>query len=56
MKTVTVKHPSGDWEIKVNVLTPKEREAALKKHGIDPKESEKELNKALKDKTPLRLM
>ena len=39
MKTVTVKHPSGDWEIKVNVLTPKEREAALKKHGIDPKKS-----------------
>jgi len=37
MKTVTVKHPNGDWEIKVKVLTPKERNAAFKKHGIDPK-------------------
>ena len=39
MKTVTVKHPDGKWEMKVNVLTPKEREQALKKRGIDPKKS-----------------
>jgi len=37
MKKVTVKHPSGKWSLDFNVLTPKEREAALKKHGIDPK-------------------
>ena len=37
MKTVTVKHPSGKWSLDFNVLTPKERDAVLKKHGIDPK-------------------
>ena len=39
METVTVKHPDGKWEMRVNVLTRKEREQALKKHGMDPEKS-----------------